>query len=94
MARRQPEYDHRMEYVIDNNSSLGPVFYFGTKSAGAGLRVGQQRISAVALRKLLRFMYTVPDSIQVKLNNWIAVTKSGMDLKKIEPRERKSPFVS
>jgi len=83
------DLDRRREFVIDDKPSLGPESFFATKFAGAtGRRVGQSRMAAVAVRergnqtfcKVLRFMYTVPRSIQDALNTWIAVVKPSIDL--------------
>ena len=50
--------------------------------------MAQRRTTAIAVRehgtkkysKILRFMYHVPESVQVTLNNWVAVSKASCNL--------------
>lgn len=76
--------DKRNEFIVDDDLTLGPSPLLATKFFDAiGRMVGQNRMAAVAVRErgtktfcnVLRFMYTVPPSIQNTLNTWKVVLK-------------------
>ena len=79
--------DRRHNFIIDDSPELGPESFFARKRVSKCARLGIPKVSAIAVReygtekygKLLRFLYTVPDHVQDRLNTWLAVPKAGMD---------------
>ena len=79
--------DRRHNFIIDDSPELGPESFFARKRVSECGRLVIQKVSAIAARehgtekyrKVLRFLYTVPEHVQDPLNTWLAVPKAGMD---------------
>lgn len=93
-AVNNTSFDRRRAFIIDDNPGLGPEVFFATKNvASSGSFVELKKMTAVAVRehrtekfaKILRFMYTVPSSVENALNTWIAIPK-------ISPKTETTPL--
>lgn len=81
--------ERRKKFIIDDHPDLGPEVFVATKSVpGVTQQMGHNKLVAIAVRergtskfsRILRFMHSIPQSIQESINTWIAVPKANLSL--------------
>lgn len=80
----EPPFDRPIGFVIPDDAGLGPEVFDATKTIqSTERRAGVKNVTAIAARehgtakycKVLRFIFTIPDSLRESLDTWIAVSK-------------------
>lgn len=79
------DFDRLSVFVVLNELELGPDIFLATRPIPVkGNRVGGKKVKSIAVRewgtgkfcKTLRFMFTIPKSMQSSLNKWVHVPKA------------------